>query len=312
MNYPLVTVLTLIYNTPPEYLIEGIKSVQRNNYPNVEHIFIDDCSPDPGPKTVLKKWISDNNYKCRFIEHEVNQGVSRNLNEIISIANGKYLMGCCDDVLADDRIFKDVELFETLSDEYAIVFGFSQSIDAQSRLLPKMSPNIPVVESENYFNELAIMGNFISGPAVTMRKDALKAIGGYDENLIVEDYDMWMRLSDAGYKFKVRPAVLIYYRELKGSLSSHPRIPIDLLRIKAKFGNKVPLKSAFDQQLLALLKQGPDQSVKEVMNFYTECFKSYLFARLLKLAHFRAPRRMLLNAKLQAGSLVMKLRNKTT
>ncbi|MCW3078449.1 MAG: glycosyltransferase [Bacteroidetes bacterium] len=307
MIYPPVTVLTLMYNTNPKYIIEAIESVQRNNYPNLEHIIMDDCSPDQNPSIEVENWIKENNYNCRFIRNPVNQGVSKNLNQIISIAKGKYLIGCCDDVLADDRILKDVEIFEQLSDDYAIIFGFSQSMDAESRLLPKMSPNMPVVENENYFKELSERGNFISGPAVTMRKEALRAIGGYGENLIVEDYDMWMRLSNAGYKFKLRPAILIYYRELKGGLSSHPRITLDVLKIKSKFPNRIPLKSVFDQEIQNLLNNKETEKLKQVISLYKECFPSYKFIRLFDMVHFTFFQSNLLSLKLLIGKSVLRL-----
>ena len=304
MQYPPVTVLTLMYNTKSQYVIEGIRSVQRNNYPNLEHIFMDDCSPDQTHSNEVEKWIRENNYDCVFIRNKVNQGVSRNLNDIIAMAKGKYLVGCCDDVLADNRISKDVELFESLPDNYAIIFGFSQSMDAESRLLPEMSPNMPVVKDDNYFEEL-IKGNFISGPAVTMKKEALKAIGGYDQNLIVEDYDMWMRLAYAGYKFKIRPAILIYYRVLKGSLSSHPRIDTDVLRIKAKYPDRIPLKSMFDQEIKALLRQNKNEKADEVIALYEESFKSYVFAKWLRKVRSSGLRSALLFLKLKIGGVML-------
>lgn len=309
MNYPPVTVLTLMYNTNSKYVFEGIQSVQRNKYPNLEHIIMDDCSPNQTHSLEVENWIKENNYPCRFIRNSTNQGVSKNLNQIISIAKGKYLMGCCDDILADDRIIKDVELFEQLSKEYAIVFGFSQSIDSESRLLPIMSPNIPLVENDNYFDALSKMGNFISGPAVTMRKEALRSVGGYDENFIVEDYDMWMRLSFAGYKFRVRPAVLIYYRELAGSLSSHPRITLDVLKIKAKFPDKIPMKSVFDQQLQILLKKKDDEKIKQIITLYKTLFPSNVFIRLFQLANFRFFQANLLSMKFRMGRMLLDIKH---
>lgn len=301
MNYPLVTVLTLMYNTKAEYIIEAIESVKRNNYPNIEHIIMDDCSPDEGPRNAVEKWVKENNYSCTYIKNAANQGVSKNLNDIISMAKGKYLVGCCDDVLVDDRIVKDVELFESLTDDYAIIFGFSQSIDAHSNLLPTMSPNIPVVDNDNYFKALVERGNFISGPAVTMKREALMSIGGYDGKLIVEDYDMWMRLSSAGYKFKVRPAILIYYRELKGSLSGHPQVYIDVLKIKAKFKDRIPFKSILDQELKRQLMLKEKEKVKEIISLYKKLFPTDIFLRVFLLSYFAFLRSGLLAIKFSIG-----------
>lgn len=308
MKYPPVTVLTLMYNTNPNYIIEAIQSVQRNNYPNLEHIIMDDCSPDQNPSIAVEKWIKDNNYECRFIRNLVNQGVSKNLNDIIGMAKGKYLFGCCDDVLADDRIMKDVELFEELPDDYAIVCGFSQMIDAESRLLPIMSPNMPVVENDNYFTELINRGNFISGPAATMRADALKAIGGYDLNLMVEDYDMWLRLSHAGYKFKIRPAILMYHRLLPGGLSFHPKINLDRLKAKLKYPTRFPLKSILDQEIKSALKNRQAEFLEQIITLYKDCFPDYAFINFFETARYNFLRSNLLSLKFLIGNTVLKIK----
>ena len=63
MNYPLVTVFTLIYDTNPKFVIQAIESIRANNYPNLQHIIIDDCSINPQSKETVKKWISENKFK---------------------------------------------------------------------------------------------------------------------------------------------------------------------------------------------------------------------------------------------------------
>lgn len=304
MKYPLVTAFTFIYNTNPEYIIQAIKSFQRNNYPNIEHIIIDDCSPDQNPSIAVEKWIKENNYECKFIRNPVNQGVSQNLNDIIAMARGKYLVGCCDDVLADDRIIGDVELLEGLPDDYAVVFGFSQEIDSEGKLLPIISPNPPTVKDDNYFEEL-VKGNFISGPTVTMRTEALKAVGGYDKSLIVDDYYMWMRLSYTGYKFKMRPAITAYYRVHGQGLSYNPRLNLDVLKIRSKYPDRIPLKSMFDQEIRALLKQHETKKADEVIALYEESFRSYAFAKWLRIVRISGLRSALLFLKQKIGGVML-------
>lgn len=112
MEYPLVTVFTLIYNTNPRYVIEAIESVRANNYPNLQHIIIDDCSPNPEPKRAVKQWIKDNNYLCEFYEHETNYGICKTLNHVLELTKGKYLFGCSDDLISSTKILSDVEILE--------------------------------------------------------------------------------------------------------------------------------------------------------------------------------------------------------
>ena len=52
---PLVSIITPVYNGA-EYLDELIQSVLRQDYPNIEHLIIDDGSQDDGATvSVLKK-----------------------------------------------------------------------------------------------------------------------------------------------------------------------------------------------------------------------------------------------------------------
>lgn len=310
MNYPLVTVMTLMYNTKASYVIEGIQSVIRNGYPHVEHIFIDDCSPDQSHSLEVENWIKENKYPCIFIRNEVNQGVSKNLNHIIHTAKGKYLIGCCDDILADDRIFKDVELFERLPDDYAVIVGYSQSIDAEGNLLPIISPNPPTPKDDNFFNYL-IKDNIIPGPATTTKRSILESVGGYSVGILPEDYDLWLRLSHQGFKFKVRPGILIFYRVLSTSLSNHPKLYMDVFRVKAKFPDRINLKFFLDEEIKRVLISDEQDKYKEIIKFYKEQFPKSWFIKLLDGLRFKTLRLALLNAKYFIGSLIQKMKGNT-
>lgn len=50
-------------------------------------------------------------------------------------------------------------------------------------------------------------------PAVMMRRDALAAVGGYQDPPWTEDYDLWLRLHLAGHRFRVLPEVLHTWRD---------------------------------------------------------------------------------------------------
>ena len=69
---PLVSVVTLMYNTG-KYVVQTLESVKSQNYPNVYHIIVDDCSSDNSIELV-EGWIKQNNYPCHFIKNEKNKG----------------------------------------------------------------------------------------------------------------------------------------------------------------------------------------------------------------------------------------------
>jgi GT2 family glycosyltransferase len=62
--------------------------------------------------------------------------------------------------------------------------------------------------------------NFIYN-SVTARREALLSVGGYDERLWVgEDWELWLRLAAAGFRFVRVPQRLAVYRARARSLTS--------------------------------------------------------------------------------------------
>jgi glycosyltransferase involved in cell wall biosynthesis len=206
--YPRVTVFTLIYNTNPRYIIEAIESVRANNYPNIQHIIIDDCSPDPIPKSIVKDWIAKENYPCEFYEHDVNFGICKTLNHVLQLAKGKYMFGCSDDVILCERIWGDINLFES-NKLIDVVHSNYQIINSSGELSFK-GKEISI-ENKLYFDRL-LVSNFISAPTVTWKVERLKQVGGFSEKFKFEDYELWLRMAKMGCLFEFRNEITTLYR----------------------------------------------------------------------------------------------------
>jgi glycosyltransferase involved in cell wall biosynthesis len=236
-NYPLVTVFTLIYNTNPKFVIEAIESVRANNYPNLQHIIIDDCSPNPGPKKVVQEWIKKENYSCEFYEHEVNYGVCKTLNHVLELAKGKYIFGCSDDLILSDKIITEVEILEKLNDTYAATYSDATLIDEQNNplygLFIQKYRSFHRLPEGNVYNIL-LEGNFLPVMAMLWKTDVIREVGGYDENLSYEDFDLHLRIFKK-YKIKLINKKLAKYRIHSDSLMNNlTDWNKDLLRIYYK------------------------------------------------------------------------------
>jgi GT2 family glycosyltransferase len=70
--------------------------------------------------------------------------------------------------------------------------------------------------SGHIFSALAD-GNFIPAMGTLIRRRALEAVGGYDERLTFEDYDMWLCLAQR-YDFVFCPGTVARYRIVSTSL----------------------------------------------------------------------------------------------
>jgi GT2 family glycosyltransferase len=239
-NLPLVTVVTLIYNTNPKFVIEAIESVRINGYPNVQHIIVDDGSPDVSSKEIVKEWILKLNYNCEFHENKFNLGICRTLNNVLKIAKGKYWIICCDDVLLKNRILSDVTLFEQLDDSYALIFSPAHYIDKDGNYIYERYSKVFSKEGVPYTRDKMIksliQSNFIVAPSVTFKVEALRTVGGFDESLIFEDYDIYIRLLLSHFNFKFSQTINTKYRWHANSISNNKAFEIerDVFRIFLK------------------------------------------------------------------------------
>lgn len=212
MRTPTVTVIALCYNHE-RFVLDCLESIRAQTFQDFELIVIDDCSRDHSPQ-VIANWLAEHYPAARFIRHEVNRGICASLNEALALAQGMYVgMTATDDTWLPHKLASQVALAQSLDADTAVIYADAGQMDEAGALLPK-----PFIEAHGVtdppqgriFNRLAD-GNFIPAMATLIRRDALEAVGGYDERLNYEDYDMWLRLADR-YAFAFQPEVVAHYR----------------------------------------------------------------------------------------------------
>lgn len=187
LEHPLITVVTLVYNTA-KVISRTLHSIKSQTYPNIQHIIIDDASSDDSV-AIVKQWIKLNNHNCTFIEHHINKGICATLNEALSLAKGKYFTVIGDDVMVQCKLEKDVQLLER-HQKAAFCYSkmISSYIDKGTDVCGSYAGSI------NPFHDY-ISGNLtIAAPTVTYRRTVFADVGLYDESLLFEDYDMFLRI----------------------------------------------------------------------------------------------------------------------
>jgi GT2 family glycosyltransferase len=81
-------------------------------------------------------------------------------------------------------------------------------------------PPDPPPAAPRAFLEQLIKRNFVYN-SVTARRDALLALGGYDERLWTgEDWELWLRVAASGRRCVRAPGILAVHRDHPGTLSS--------------------------------------------------------------------------------------------
>ena len=85
---PLISVIVPAYNVE-QNIVKCLDSILNQTYENIEVLVCDDCSLDDTPNLIKLKMESDSRLVCLF--HQVNKGVAKTRNDLLKLANGKYI-----------------------------------------------------------------------------------------------------------------------------------------------------------------------------------------------------------------------------
>ena len=217
---PLVSIFAVCYNHR-KWLQATLESIRKQDYPNLEILIVDDCSTD-GSATEIVNWLQNQKVDAYFIAHQKNKGLCAGLNEMLRRSNGRYIKPiACDDVLYPNMISRMVDLLEK-NPNAAVSCSNFETIDSDGNIIQKQYFPDAYAFPEDVFSAI-LTGHqglpiVIHSPTGFIRKQALLDVGGYRDDLLQEDFDMWLKLS-LNYKVVYIPEVLVSYRQLNSSLS---------------------------------------------------------------------------------------------
>lgn len=244
MSKPLVTICVPSYNKQ-RFVEATLDSIRRQTFREFELIIIDDCSHDDSVH-IIDEWVAKHHFPCTFLKHDTNQGVCRTANEALALAQGRYFCGLgADDLWLPTFLERYAARMEQLPETVAVLYGECEEIDEHSKLVRPYSETylhrlFERPPEGRVFNHL-LRGCFIAAPTAMTRTACLRAVGGFDEALYYEDYDLWFRLARE-YLFAFIPECLVQYRQAPGSMV---RARASLLRISLS-------KNAIDRKLVEI------------------------------------------------------------
>lgn len=201
---PLISITIPFYNHNA-FIKQTLDSIIEDTYPNKEIVIINDGSPDPDDSNITK-WIDihKDEIAITYIKRE-NRGLTKTLNELIQLANGEYivLVGS-DDYLINNTLADRLNLLQR-NPHKLMVIGDAIVVDDQNKITHQ-SANFEFHhgKKENYFDDTLLKREIIrnwaiAGPVSMMNKKIFDIIGNYNENLIVEDWDFYLRAVAKNY-----------------------------------------------------------------------------------------------------------------
>ena len=111
----LVSFLIPCYNHE-KFAMDLFRSILNQSYDNYEVLVCDDCSKDNSVQVLkqAKELFEAENIRFELMINETNQGIVKNLNRMLKLAQGEFVkVIASDDVLETDYLVKMVELLDT-------------------------------------------------------------------------------------------------------------------------------------------------------------------------------------------------------
>lgn len=229
-SLPTISIVTVSYNAQ-EVIEETIKSVLKQDYPNLEYWVIDGASKDD-TCSIIDKYAT----KLHFIS-EPDKGVYDAMNKGIEKATGEWILFMnAGDYFYSDSVISDFFNNDKDYDSYSVVYG-----DAEFRLknIAYISEASDIVNSNQYMP--------FSHQAAFTRTSVAKSTKFDLEYKIAADTAFFLRLVKEGHQMKRIPKVVCSYNALEGlSADNEVKRSKEIVSLQAKWNNIDPNAKHFN------------------------------------------------------------------
>ncbi|MBS3180156.1 MULTISPECIES: glycosyltransferase family 2 protein [unclassified Pseudoclavibacter] len=217
----MLTHVIVTYNHAP-YVEKAILSALQQTVPS-RLVVVDDASKDD-TRAVIRRVLEREGSDALFIAPELNQGLTASLNAGLREVTTPYMAYFAgDDWVEPDRAEVQVGLMEARGEAFVLSYGdclrSNEKGDPFDLLFSERHPRSWQTAEGDIFGALLRGPNWLPAPTLMQRTDALRAIGGYDEALDYEDYDICLRLARVG-KVARTETPLATHREHAASLGA--------------------------------------------------------------------------------------------
>ena len=206
---PLITVVTPSFNMA-RYLPETIESVLSEDYPNIEYIVIDGGSTD-GTLEILKSYGD----RLRYIS-EPDRGPSDAAAKGLRQARGEILTWLNADDSFQPGAIRIAADYLAAHPETDVVYGEGWWIDENGAIISRY-PTLP------FDPKVLERDCFICQPAAFIRASSYRRCGLDPQVNRSFDYDLWIRMAKAGFRFDTIPEYLANSRMHQGAKTIYER-----------------------------------------------------------------------------------------
>ena len=184
-------------------LYRSLNSITRQKYEPDEVIIVIDGPIGSDSAEVISNFVKRSDVTVQLIHLSTTAGLWNARNQGISVARNEFIaLHDADDVMHPDRLGAQTK--QMLTDKIDVlgspVFEFN-------------SDNGKIIGLRHFsagksFIKKMLQQNIVNHSSVMLRRSAVMSVGGYRSVFLAEDYDLWLRLLKAGFKFSTTESVL--------------------------------------------------------------------------------------------------------
>lgn len=268
MESPLVSFIVVSYNHS-KFITECLDSIRDQSYKEWELIVADDASKD-NSADVMRDWLKENSIHAKTNFHTQNKGFAATLNECVELAVGKYVnIIAADDYLHPDFLIRCVDALEQKDDNFAVAFSSAFLIN-EDKSLTNYNDNFDFYNDPLQFRKELRKKNHIPALSTLVKRQVLLETGPYDKDILIEDYDRWLRINEK-YLFVLIPENLAYYRRHDENISKIKAriIFLEETLLKIKYDTTLDNKFELNQKIKKLYSTSTDKKeIKKISGLY--------------------------------------------
>lgn len=199
-----------------EFLLQALASVRAQTLASFEVVVVDNGSTDGTREAVAA--LGDPRIRYHWQEDSGMPADSRNRAVAMARADRVAFLDA-DDLWAPAKLER-VAAAIAADPAVDVLCHAVREIDAAGRVT---GARAYALDHRPVADQLQYRGNFLTTSAMVVRRSAIEAAGGFDTRpgyFTVEDFDLWLRLAEAGCRFAILPDVLGDYRRHAGGASA--------------------------------------------------------------------------------------------
>ena len=209
MTRPLFSVVTPVYEPPLDVLREMIDSVREQSFQDWELVLVDDVSPSPQVRTILREAARADS-RITVIERSENGRIVAASNDGVNAATGEFI------VLVDHDDLLPSEALQAVAD----------AIEAEPAVDYLYSDEDKIDENGGHYDTFRkpewsperLRGQMYTGHLSVMRTSLVRRVGAFRQGFDgSQDHDLALRVTEQARTIVHIPEILYHWRVVPGS-----------------------------------------------------------------------------------------------